>query len=68
VDQLGVIRCPVLVVAADEDYTPIESKAAYVKLLPQGEMVVIEDSRHATPVEKPEVFNRVIIEFLDQHG
>jgi pimeloyl-ACP methyl ester carboxylesterase len=68
VDQLGVIRCPVLVVAAEEDYTPVESKAAYLKLLPQGEMVVIEDSRHATPVEKPEVFNRVIIEFLDQHG
>jgi pimeloyl-ACP methyl ester carboxylesterase len=64
VDQLQTIQCPVLVVAADEDYTPVESKAAYVKLLPQGELVVIEDSRHATPVEKPEEFNRVIMRFL----
>jgi 3-oxoadipate enol-lactonase len=68
VDQLDVIRCPVLVVAADEDYTPVESKAAYVELLLRGEMVVIKDSRHATPVEKPEEFNQVIIEFLDQGG
>jgi len=64
VDQLKTIRCPVLVVAADEDYTPVEAKAAYVKKLPRGEMVVVEDSRHGTPVEKPEVFNQILQEFL----
>jgi pimeloyl-ACP methyl ester carboxylesterase len=31
-------------------------------------MVVIEDSRHATPVEKPDVFNQVILAFLEEQG
>jgi len=56
------------VVAADQDYTPVEAKAAYVKRLPQGEMVVIADSRHATPVEHPEEFNRVVMAFLERQA
>jgi 3-oxoadipate enol-lactonase len=67
-DQLERIDCPVLVVAADEDYTPVEAKAGFVRKLPRGEMVVIEDSRHATPVEKPDVFNQVILAFLEEQG
>jgi len=63
-DRLEAIACPVLVVAADQDYTPVESKAAYVERLPRGELVVIEDSRHATPVEHPDQFNRVVSDFL----
>jgi len=30
----------------------------------QAELVVIADSRHATPVEHPEKFNKVLMEFL----
>ena len=60
--------CPVLVIAADDDYTPVEVKAAYVKKLQRGEMVVIEDSRHATPAEKPEQFNEVVMAFLSKQG
>jgi len=62
--RLESIACPVLVVAADQDYTPVDSKAAYVQRLPLGEMVVIEDSRHATPVEHPGQFNQVVTDFL----
>jgi len=64
IDRLKEIECPVLVVAADEDYTPLETKAAYVEKLKQGELVVIKDSRHPTPVDQPEEFNRVLREFL----
>ncbi|MBN1146018.1 MAG: alpha/beta fold hydrolase [Anaerolineales bacterium] len=63
-EHLEQITCPVLVVTADQDYTPVEAKAAYVKRLPRGEMAVIKDSRHATPVDQPEEFNRVVMEFL----
>ena len=63
-DRLDQIRCPVLVVAADADYTPVEAKAAYIEKIPRGRMVVVEDSRHGTPVEKPELFNRILREFL----
>jgi pimeloyl-ACP methyl ester carboxylesterase len=63
-DHLGELCCPTLVIAADEDYTPISSKEAYVAQIPGAELVVIADSRHATPVERPEAFNDALLAFL----
>jgi 3-oxoadipate enol-lactonase len=65
-DRLDEIRCPVLVVAADQDYTPVSAKEAYVARMPAAELVVIEDSRHATPVERPERFNEAVLAFLQR--
>jgi pimeloyl-ACP methyl ester carboxylesterase len=65
-DQLGKIKCPVLVVSGDDDYTSVESKAEYVKKIQGAELVVIEDSRHPTPVDQPEAFNQVVREFLEK--
>jgi pimeloyl-ACP methyl ester carboxylesterase len=67
-DRLEVIGCPVLVIAAVEDYTPVETKVRYVKEIPHGELVVIEDSRHATPADQPEAFNQVLMDFLRVQG
>jgi len=63
-DKLAEINCPVLMVAADEDYTPVSEKEKYLARIPQAELVVIKDSRHATSVEHPEQFNQVVMEFL----
>jgi 3-oxoadipate enol-lactonase len=65
-DQLEKITCPVLVVAADQDYTPVSTKEAYVNKLPRGELVVIEDSHHGTPVDQPEAFNQTLRAFLEK--
>ena len=67
-DHLGTIRCPTLVIAADEDYTPVSLKEAYVAKMPQAELVVIADSRHATPVERPEQFNEALMAFLSRQA
>ena len=63
-EQLSRITCPTLVISADHDYTPVAQKEIYVKLLPDARLVVIEDSRHATPLDQPEVFNATLLEFL----
>lgn len=63
-EKLGSIKCPTLILAADQDYTPVALKQAYTKLIPNAQLVVIPDSRHATPVEQPEKFNNVLMEFL----
>ena len=63
-ESLHKIMCPTLVVASDEDYTPISAKKAYVERLPRSELVVIEDARHAVTVERPEAFNKVVLDFL----
>jgi pimeloyl-ACP methyl ester carboxylesterase len=67
-DHLGRIRCPVLVVAADRDYTPVAFKQAYVDRLPHAALKVIPDSRHLTPIDQPEAFNQALAGFLTGLG
>jgi 3-oxoadipate enol-lactonase len=62
--RLGEIHCPVLVIAAEQDYWPLDVKQAYVKKMPDARLVVIADARHAVAVEKPEEFNRILDNFL----
>ena len=61
---LDKITCPVLVVASDQDYMPLEEKHAYTAKLPDAKLVVIEDARHAVTAERPEQFNAILEEFL----
>ncbi len=63
-DQLAAIDCPVLVISADEDYWPVADKEAYTAQIPQAQLLVIADSRHATPVDQPEIFNTAVLKFL----
>jgi 3-oxoadipate enol-lactonase len=67
-DKLGSIQCPTLIIAADQDYTPVTAKEAYVKLLPNAQMVVIPEAHHATPMERPEKFNVALTAFLARNN
>lgn len=63
-ERLGEIRVPTLVISADGDYFSTADKEAYTALIPGARLVVIENSKHALPAEKPEEFNRVVEGFL----
>jgi 3-oxoadipate enol-lactonase len=65
-DKIRSIQCPTLIVAADQDFTPVVEKEAYVKLMPHAQLVVISDTRHATPLERPQKFNAALMEFLSR--
>lgn len=65
-EHICEIRCPVLVVASDQDYMPLEEKNAYAAKIPNAKLVVIKDAHHAVTVERPEQFNAVLGEFLAQ--
>ena len=67
-DRLGEIKCPTLVITADQDYTPVALKEAYVAKIPDARLTVIPNAHHATPMERPEAFNAVLGEFLAQQG
>jgi pimeloyl-ACP methyl ester carboxylesterase len=67
-DRLASIKCPTLVIAADQDYTPVALKEAYTKLIPGAELIVIPDSHHAVPVERPEAFNTALLDFLEKYS
>ena len=62
--RLGQIRCPVLLIASDMDYTPVAAKARYLAEIPGAKLVVIEDSRHAAPLDQPAAFNTAVGQFL----
>lgn len=63
-DRLDRIQCPLLIVSADMDYTPVAFKEAYMRQLPTSQLHVVENSRHATPVDQPEAFNTAVLQFL----
>ncbi len=58
------ITQPALIVAADKDYTSVEYKKNYASKMPHAIIKVISQSHHAVPVEKPDEFNRLVLEFL----
>jgi len=66
-DRIGEIRCPVLIVTADQDYMPVSLKEAYARQIPGAQVAVIRQSRHLTPIDQPEAFNEVLLGFLNLH-
>jgi len=66
-NRLGSIRCPSLIISADQDYSPVAAKEAYVKLMPKAELVVITDAHHATPLDQPKKFNAALAAFLAKY-
>ena len=66
--RLPGITCPVLVVSADQDYTPVAWKRAYTATMPHASLVVIPNARHMMPVETPESFHAAIMPFLTGRG
>lgn len=64
--ELPRIKQAILVVCASDDYTPLAWKQRIVELAQDARMIIIADSRHAVPVERPAAFNAALIEFLKQ--
>jgi pimeloyl-ACP methyl ester carboxylesterase len=65
-ERIRAIRCPTLVITADQDYTPVSTKETYMAHILHAELVVIPDSRHLLPLERPEAFNAALMAFLSK--
>ncbi|MGQ4486608.1 alpha/beta hydrolase [Streptomyces sp. 372A] len=64
-DTLAAARCPVLVVVgADDVYTPVADAEAIARLAPHSVLRVIEGAGHLPGAEQPERFNRELLDFL----
>lgn len=63
-DRIGTIAAPALIVGGDMDYTPVAQKEAYAARMPHARVQVIGHSRHVTPLDQTERFNRALLEFL----
>ncbi len=67
-DKLDNIRCPTLIVGADQDYTSVDYKRSYVKKIKTAELSVIHDSRHMTPIDQSARFNEILMGFFEKQS
>jgi pimeloyl-ACP methyl ester carboxylesterase len=62
--DLARITAPTLVMQGDDDGVRIDYSAALVRALPDAQFAVIPGTGHGAPVQKPDLVNRIILEFL----
>lgn len=64
-DTLAAVRSPVLiVVGADDVYTPVADAEALHALVPHAVLTVVEGAGHLPGAEQPERFNAALLDFL----
>jgi pimeloyl-ACP methyl ester carboxylesterase len=63
-DELAHISAPTLVLVGDDDFVSLEHTVAMFRAIPKSQLAVIPGTSHAVPQEKPEVFNRIVLDFL----
>lgn len=65
--RLASLVCPTLVIGADKDYTTVTFKEFYTRLIPNAELVVINNSRHITIIDQADLFNEALASFLKKN-
>ncbi|RST16530.1 alpha/beta fold hydrolase [Streptomyces sp. WAC05374] len=64
-DTLAAVDVPTLiVVGADDAYTPVATAEAMHRLVPHATLSVIERAGHLPGAEQPQRFNQVLLDFL----
>jgi pimeloyl-ACP methyl ester carboxylesterase len=62
---LGEINVPVLIVVGEYDIPDVHSHAGAIEAgIKNSERVVIKNAAHLVPMEKPDEFNRLVLDFL----
>jgi len=64
--DLKTIKIPVLVMAGDHDFTPIEETLEIYRNLAQGQLIILPGTGHGTMSERPELANLAMREFLER--
>ncbi|MFI5695174.1 alpha/beta fold hydrolase [Kribbella sp. NPDC051586] len=61
---LQALPMPVLLMQGDDDCVRIEHTAEVARAIPDAQVAVVPGSSHGLPLEKPEVVNRLLLDFL----
>jgi pimeloyl-ACP methyl ester carboxylesterase len=65
-EDLALVTCRALVMVGDDDEVKLEHAIEAYRSLPIGELAVIPGTSHGLLVEKPELCNRIILQFLTE--
>jgi pimeloyl-ACP methyl ester carboxylesterase len=64
--RLGELKCPVLVVGSEHDYTTVDFKRAYTEKIAGARLEVLPGSRHFATFDAPEALAGVLVPFLQR--
>lgn len=63
--HIGELNIPTLLIWGEEDKTvPVENSRKVLKLVPQVQLHIIEDTGHIPHYERPEKVNPLLIDFF----
>jgi len=63
--ELERVSAPLLVIVGDDDYVTVGHADEMARRVPRGQLAVIPGASHLAPSEKPELFNRLLLDFVD---
>ena len=66
--ELAETTVPALVMAADRDEMPLEHTVALFRALPDAQLAIVPGTDHGSLVDKPELCNAMIADFLAEGG
>jgi len=67
ISELRGVRAPVLLMQGDDDIVKVEHSTVLAATLPDAQLAVIPGSSHLAPLEKPDLVNRLVLDFLSAH-
>lgn len=62
--ELARITAPTLIMQGDHDLVDVRHSAAVAEAIPGAQLAVVPGTSHAAPIEKPDLVNRLILDFL----
>jgi len=59
------ISAPTLVIVGDDDYISLEHAQEFSRKVQNGQLAVVPGASHLVPMEKPDLFTRLVLDFTD---
>jgi pimeloyl-ACP methyl ester carboxylesterase len=63
--KLAGIHCPTLIIVGDHDFFPVEPALRLAQAIPGAQLMVVPGAGHGTFLNKPELMNLAVLEFLE---
>lgn len=58
------IAAPTLVIVGDDDYVRVDHAQEFSCTVRNGQLAVVPGASHLVPMEKPDLFNQLVLEFM----